>query len=152
MNFWRTVWLLVLTIIAVGCIDAYLSVVRAGEPREIMMARRCMYLAINAEAIQTIRNGGFDPVTGERVPPAQNYETYLQNIAPLAEGNPVRMRDLRDLGAWVYANVPETLDPVNAAFIAGNDCIQRSVKFTRPPDLEPLKEPINDEPQAPQTP
>lgn len=146
MNYRNYVIAIVTVTVSVGLCDA----AHSTEPAEVRVARRCMYVAIGAEAIQTIRNGGFDPITGERVPPVQNLETYLKNVAPLAEGNPIRMRDMQDLGAWVYANIPMGLDPVNAAFFAGNDCIQRSLKFARPPDVVPPKESREYEPQTPQ--
>lgn len=151
MNIWRHVLWITCVAFTIACIDAWLSLADAAEPTEVKVAQRCMYVAIGVEAIQTIRNGGFDPITGERVPPVALYETYLKNVAPLSEGNPIRMRDMQDLGAYVYENIPAGIDPVNAAFIAGNDCIMRSLKFAKPADVDPPKE-SKHVPQAPQTP
>ena len=133
--FWYTI-AIVVVVMLIGLSDAAHSQDTAQQ--KFTVAQRCMWIAIGTEAVQTIRHGGFDPITGEAVDPALTYETFAENIKPLAAGNPAYQRTMEETGAWVYANIPEVTDPVDAAFIAGNDCLLRSLRFAPPKDVEPL--------------
>ena len=135
--FWYMV-AIVVVVVLIGLSDAAHS--QANTQQKFTVAQKCMWIAIGTEAVQTIRHGGFDPITGEAVDPVLNYETFAENIKPLAAGHPTYQRSMEEIGAWVYANIPAEVDPTNAAFIGGNDCLLRSLRFAPPKEATPPKE------------